>query len=313
MRWGCQTLIELNQRYGLGDPQLPRWQETLANLAPYPVDETGLRIGADMAFTKSHRHWSHILMVHPLHIMDANDSANRDLLYKSIHHWLTVDGSRGVFGWSRAAAASLYAALGDGDNALASIHQHMADRRFVRPNTMYIEGSPVIECSIVLARSLQDMLLQSHNNLIRVFPAIPTAWSSAVFHNLRAEGAFLVSANAQAGQTQWIRIKSLAGEPCRVLVGGQVKELQLAKGEERLLYVGDKRPAPVITPLSVAPADANPHGLRKAAIDTSAASTGKPAKASSVWSRGYDAAKALDGDESTRWGRPRLSERLAGG
>ena len=302
LRWGCQTLIELNQRYGLGDPQLPRWQETLANLTPYPVDETGLRIGADMAFTKSHRHWSHILMVHPLHIMDANDPATRELLDKSIHHWLTVDGSRGVFGWSRAAAASLYATLGDGDNALASIHQHMADKRFVRPNTMYIEGSPVIECSIVLARSLQDMLLQSHNNLIRVFPAVPTAWSSAVFHNLRAEGAFLVSAERQAGQTQWIRIKSLAGEPCRVLVGGQVKELRLVKGEERLLYLGDKKPAPVIAPLPIAPADANPHGLKKAAMDTSAVSNGKPAKASSVWSRGYDAAKALDGDESTRWG-----------
>ena len=152
-------------------------------------------------------------MVHPLHIMDANDPANRDLLSKSIHHWLTVDGSRGVFGWSRAAAASLYAALGDGDNAIASIHQHMADKRFVRPNTMYIEGSPVIECSIVLARSLQDMLLQSHNNLIRIFPAIPAAWTNAVFHNLRAEGAFLVSAERNAGKTQWVRIKSLAGEP----------------------------------------------------------------------------------------------------
>jgi hypothetical protein len=298
LRWGCQALIELNQRYQLNDPLLPKWQETMAILAPYPVDENGLRIGADMAFTKSHRHWSHILMVHPLHIMDANDPAHRDLLYKSIHHWLTVDGSRGVYGWSRAAAASLYAALGDGDNALASIHQHMADKRFVRPNTMYIEGSPVIECSIVLARSLQDMLLQSHSNLIRVFPAVPGTWTNAVFHNLRAEGAFLVSAERKAGKTRWIRIKSLAGEPCRVWVDGQVQELRLAKGEETLL--GDS--PGVIAPLPVAPADANPHGLKKAKVDTVALSNGKPAKASSVWSTALNAAKAFDGDEATRWG-----------
>ena len=296
LRWGCQTLIDLNQRYRLNDPLLPRWQETLANLTPYPVDENGLRVGSDVAFTMSHRHWSHILMVHPLHIMDANDPANRDLLYKSIHHWLTVDGGRGVFGWSRAAAASLYAALGDGDNAIASIHQHMSDKRFVRPNTMYIEGSPVIECSIVLARSLQDMLIQSHNNLIRVFPAVPAAWPNAVFHNLRTEGAFLVSAERKAGRTQWVRVKSLAGEPCRIQFDGKTHELQLAKGEEMILGDG---PA-IVEPLPTS--ELNPHGLKKAVVDKSAVSTDKPAKASSVWGGEYAASKAIDGDESTRWG-----------
>ncbi len=292
LRWGCQTLIELNQRYRFNDPLLPRWCEVLANLTPYPVDENGLRIGADVPFAKSHRHWSHMLMVHPLHIMDTDDPANRDLLYKSIHHWLTVDGSRGVYGWSRAAAASLYAALGDGDNAIQQIHQHMADSRFVRPNTMYIEGSPVIECSIVLARSLQDMLLQSHNNLIRVFPAVPTAWTNTVFHNFLAEGAFLVSAEWKNGKTQWVRVKSLAGEPCRIRFNGKIYELRLAKGEERFLGNG---PA-IVEPLAIAPADANPHGLKKAI------STGKRATASSVWGSGYEATEVFDGNESTRQG-----------
>jgi len=297
LRWGCQTLIDLNQRYRLNDPLVPRWQETLASLTPYPVDENGLRIGADVAFTKSHRHWSHMLMVHPLHIMDANDPANRDLLYKSIHHWLTVDGSRGVYGWSRAAAASLYAALGDGDNAIASIHQHMADKRFVRPNTMYIEGSPVIECSIVLARSLQDMLLQSHNNIIRVFPAVPAAWTNAAFHNFLAEGAFLVSAERKNGRTQWVRVKSLAGEPCRIQFDGNIHELRLAQGEERFLGKG---PA-VLAPLPISPADANPHGFEKVV------SAGKRATASSVWGKGFEADKAFDGNYSTRWGAKQKS------
>jgi len=259
LRWGCQTLIELNQRYRLNDPLLPRWQETLANLTAYPVDENGFRVGADVAFSKSHRHWSHLLMLHPLHIMDANDPANRDLLYKSIHHWLTVDGSRGVYGWSRAAAASLYAALGDGENAIQQIHLHMADKRFVRPNTMYIEGSPVIECSIVLARSLQDMLLQSHGNLIRVFPAVPAAWTNVVFHNLRAEGAFLVSAERKNGRTQWIRIKSLAGEPCRIWMDGKIHEFHLSQGEERFLGSG---PA-IVEPLPIASTDANRWGVKQ--------------------------------------------------
>ncbi len=281
--WSLETLIALNQRYALNDPLLPRWCETLANLTPYPVDETGLRIGAKMALTTRHRHWSHILMVHPLHSasMDLDVPANWDLINRSVRHWmLGVDDPHRqseVNAWSRLGAASLYAALGDGGNANDNLQRHLADRRAVRPNTMYIEGSPVIECSIVAARAVQDMLLQSHNDLLRIFPATPTAWPSAVFHNFLAEGAFLVSAERQGGQTLWVRIKSLAGEPCRVsarfggdpvasvplkVIGRNRYELTLARGEEAVMHLPGKAPVMVIKPLPGEPALYNYWGAR---------------------------------------------------
>jgi len=280
LRWGCQTLIELNERYDLGDPLVLTWKKTLKDLVDYPVDENGLRIGANISYTKSHRHWSHILMVHPLHIMTSDQAENRKLLEKSVLHWLTVDNSRGINGWSRAAAASLYATLGDGDNAIKQIHGHMADQRFVRPNTMYIEGSPVIECSIVLNRSLQDMLLQSWGNKIAIFPAIPADWDNAVFHDLRAQGAFLVSAKRKDSKTSWVRIESLAGEPCRtqpglsgkvsVMINGKqieitpsadgIYELPLTKGDEAVLYSAGHVPDLTISPLAADPMDVNPFG-----------------------------------------------------
>jgi alpha-L-fucosidase 2 len=283
LRWGCQTLIELNRRYKFNDPLAATWQSTLDQLVAYPVDDKGLRVGATLSFSKSHRHWSHMLMIHPLHIMTDDQPENRELITRSIKHWLTVENSREVYGWSRAAAASLYATLGEGDNAIDQIHRHMADTRFVRPNTQYIEGDPVIECSIVLNRSLQDMLLQSWGDKINVFPAVPKAWDAAVFHDLRAEGAFLVSAERKAGQTAWVRVKSLAGEPCRIkpgiagelravvagkpialkLLGNGVYDLGLAKGEEALLYAGDAVPATIIAPLPAAAADCNAWGLKR--------------------------------------------------
>ncbi len=283
LRWGCQTLIDLNKRYDLRNPLVLTWKQTLKDLVPYPVDDNGLRLGADISITKSHRHWSHILMVHPLHIMTGDQPENRALLNKSVLHWLTVDNSKGINGWSRAAAASLYATLGDGDNAITQIHGHMADKRFVRPNTMYIEGSPVIECAIVLNRSLQDMLLQSWGNKIAVFPAIPTAWDEAIFHDLRAEGAFLVSAERKHRRTAWVRIKSLAGEPCHVqpnltgkvtaLINGKrvaitpsedgIYDLPLTQNDEALLFTGDTAPAAIIRPLPADPATHNPHGVKR--------------------------------------------------
>ncbi len=280
LRWGCQTLIDLNERYQLNDPLVPTWKQTLADLVSYPVDEKGLRIGADISYAKSHRHWSHILMVHPLHIMTGENPGERELLEKSVLHWLTVGNSKGINGWSRAAAASLYATLGDGDNAIKQIHGHMADKRFVRPNTMYIEGSPVIECAIVLNRSLQDMLLQSWGNKIAVFPAIPKSWDDAIFHDLRAEGAFLVSAELKGGRTAWVRVKSLAGEPCRVQpnLGGKttvringkpveitpsadgIHELPLAKGDEAILQSAGSTVDLVVRPVAADPAMTNPFG-----------------------------------------------------
>ena len=148
------------------------------------------------------------------------------------------------------------------------------------PNTMYIEGSPVIECSIVLNRSLQDMLLQSWGNKIAVFPAIPKAWASAVFHDLRAEGAFLVSARRKDGKTAWVRIKSLAGEPCRIqpgfntnatlLINGKLRQiapsadgiytLPLDKGDEAILYTGQDVANLTISPLPADPTKINPFG-----------------------------------------------------
>jgi len=285
LRWGCQTLLDLNRRYQLNDPLVPAWQGILDNLVAYPVDANGLRIGANVAFSKSHRHWSHMLMIHPLHIMTDDQPENRELIGKSIKHWLSVDNSREVFGWSRASAASLYATLGDGDNAIDQIHRHMADARFVQPNTQYTEGDPVIECSIVLDRSLQDMLLQSWGNKLNVFPAVPKAWDAAVFHDLRAEGAFLVSAERQGGKTRWVRVKSLAGEPCRIkpgiegdlkvasagqevrvkVLGEGVYELDLAKGGEALLYAGDTVPETTITPVPADPAACNAWGVKSKA------------------------------------------------
>lgn len=281
LRWGCQTLIDLNKRYDLGDPLVATWEATLRDLVPYPVDENGLRIGANISFEKSHRHWSHILMVHPLHIMSKDQEENRNLLRKSVLHWLTVGDSKGIKGWSHAAAASLYATINDGDNAHAQIHKHMASEKYVMPNAMYIERSPVIECAIVLNRSLQDMLLQSWGDKIEVFPAVPGTWDQAVFHDLRAEGAFLVSAERKKSRTTWVRIKSLAGEPCKILspMVGEVSilkngkvtkvtpaadggiEIDLKKGEEAVLFSGFQPPL-VVAPIPATPEACNAWGLK---------------------------------------------------
>ncbi|QYM79221.1 hypothetical protein K0B96_00985 [Horticoccus luteus] len=64
---------------------------------------------------------------------------------------------------------------------------------------------------------LNECLLQSYSGELRFFPNWKKANGRAQFQTLRAVGAFLVSACFAAGKVQWIRIKSEAGQPLRLV------------------------------------------------------------------------------------------------
>jgi len=51
-----------------------------------------------------------------------------------------------------------------------------------------------------------------------VFPASPKKWEDVAFHNLRTQGAFLVSAKKVKRTTEFVSIKSLKGNTCKVQV-----------------------------------------------------------------------------------------------
>ena len=249
LRWGLQTLIAICERLKLDDPMLPKWKETLAKLVDYQVDEkTGLMIGKDVPFNKHHRHYSHLFAIFPLYVLNVDEQpGQRAMMEKSIRTHIEFKGDEAMYKFT--GSSSLSAALGDGDDALSKLQRAltiMPQGPSVRENTLYCEcGWPTFESPISAARNVLDMLIQSWGGTIRVFPACPSQWQDVMFHDLRVEGAFLVSASRKGGKTQWVRIKSLAGEPCRVQIDGKIRELKLAKGEEIVLGEGE----PVVAPL----------------------------------------------------------------
>lgn len=64
---------------------------------------------------------------------------------------------------------------------------------------------------------LQEMMLQSWDGILRVFPAWPRDLDARI-ENLRAEGAFLVSATWNKGKVTSFEVFSERGQPCRVYV-----------------------------------------------------------------------------------------------
>lgn len=251
-RWLTRTLVEAANRLGLDDPVVAECRDVLQRLVPYPVDQaTGVMVGDGLPFTESHRHWSHLFMIYPFHEWDWNDPAQRPLVQQSLENWTSK--ADGFQGYSWLGAAAMWAAAGDGERALAYLHTFV--QKSPLPNTLYREGSPVIETPLACARVIQELVLVSHGQVIRVFPAIPAAWADVEFADMRAEGGFLVSARRRAGVTRVVCITSLAGEPCRIStsiagrvgarssspiaireVGEGIIELELAKGQRVLLY-----------------------------------------------------------------------------
>ena len=63
-----------------------------------------------------------------------------------------------------------------------------------------------LEGNFAFASGIQEMLMQSNHDLIVVFPAIPEKWKEVSFQNLRAQGAFLVSATRKDGKIQEVKI-----------------------------------------------------------------------------------------------------------
>lgn len=220
LRWGCLTLLRLSARLGNEDERRADWEDVLARLVDPPTDEYGLRVGRDLGFRKSHRHFSHLFSIWPLRLSNVDHPEGMERVQRSVDHWLSLDEELQGYTWT--AASCMAAGVGEGDLALERLNEL---KPFLQPNTMYTENGPVIETPIAAAESIHDMILQSWTDpdagpetrsVIRVFPAVPQAWGDVVFHDLRAEGAFLVGAGRKNGTTEWVQITSLAGEPCVV-------------------------------------------------------------------------------------------------
>ena len=60
------------------------------------------------------------------------------------------------------------------------------------------------------------MLLQSHAGYLEIFPAIPGSWKDVSFKTMRAEGAFLVSAEKKNGKVEMLSILSEKGGSLKI-------------------------------------------------------------------------------------------------
>ena len=228
-------------------------------------------------------------MIYPLCEINIDQPENRQLIAKSVDHWINYPG-RGNAGYSWSGAAAMYALQEDGETAGKYLDIFMRMQKLypknpakIHPTTMYTETGriqPVTETPLSLCDSMQLMILQSWGDTIRVFPAIPKSWKNISFDGLLAKGGFEISATRQGGVTQFVSIKSNAGEPCLLKLDFQYKrvegiaksaikrlsdgrlELEMKAGEEAIFYA-DNVDAASVEAVKALPENCNSFGLNE--------------------------------------------------
>jgi hypothetical protein len=228
--WNFRTLLDMNKQFSFNDPRAAEWQATLDKMVPFPTDENGLRVNADEGFDKGHRHYSHLLAIYPYHTLNPDQGPEqRALIERSVNRWFHFKD--GHAGYTYTGGCAMYATLGDGDKALTTLDRLKPK---LTPNTMYKEGGgQVIETPLSATESITYMLLQSWGGVVRPFPAMPSRWKNATFHNLTAEGAFVVSGEWKDGKPAKLSIVSKKGNPCTLTNPWKTKTLTVTASDGR--------------------------------------------------------------------------------
>jgi len=222
IRWtyekAAELALELNKK-----EEAAKWIKTLNEWPNFAIDsEEGLMFAPGHKYEESHRHFSHLMAIHPLGIIDySNGEVDQEIVNNTINN-LLEKGSDWYVGYSFSWLANLQARAFDGEAAAKTLR--IFAENFCLPNSFHVNGEQhnkgyskfkyrpfTLEGNFAFAAAIQEMLIQSHTGVVQIFPAIPKSWETLSFDQLRTEGAFLISANKEDGKVKSVKVISEKG------------------------------------------------------------------------------------------------------
>ena len=227
IKWTYQAAAELADELGLKD-EARTWRAIGTEWSELAVDpEEGLMVAPGFPYHESHRHFSHQMAFHPRGRIDWSRGAADQKIIRDTLANLVKRGPDLWCGYSYSWLAGLCARALDGKGAAEALRTFAAC--FCLPNSFHVNGDQsgtgkskftyrpfTLEGNFAFAAGLQEMLLQSHTGRGRVFPAVPDEWPEAAFDQLRAEGAFLVSAERSGGRVRQVTVAAEKGGTLRL-------------------------------------------------------------------------------------------------
>jgi alpha-L-fucosidase 2 len=206
---------------GLDEELVARVNVARARLVPPRIGQDGTLQEWTEDFEQledKHRHFSHLYGLYPGNVLSAK------------HTPQFIDGCKAVLeqrgdggtGFSRAWKMALWARLYDGNRAARIFKGYIAEQSY--PQLFAKCFTPLqIDGTQGVAAGITEMLIQSHEGVIDLLPALPDEWSEGSFKGVCARGGFELKMEWEDQEITRAEILSKYGNLCRIHTGGRLR------------------------------------------------------------------------------------------
>ncbi|NLR66371.1 glycoside hydrolase family 95 protein [Chitinophaga varians] len=214
------------------DPFLDKLREAKNNLLQPQIGEDGRVMEWAKPYLEKepgHRHMSHLYALYPGSAFnEAQTPQYVNAARKSLEYRLQHGGAQ--TGWSAAWVTNMWARLKNGPEALKAFNIILAHKS---ANNLFNLHPPFqIDGNFGATAGIAEMLLQSHENMVTLLPALPAEWKNGAVNGLCARGGFVVNMSWKDGRLATATLHATKNGGCQVRYRDQIVVLNTEAGKD---------------------------------------------------------------------------------